>query len=268
MDSSTRPVACRAQLGRLFQILLMLQAPGRPPNARALAEACEVSRRTVYRDLETLAAAGVPVRYHADRQGYGLGPGFAASVPGVALDEVQALLVTVAASTGGTGGLRPLALRAAAKCVAALPAAEQAHARVLADLLTHDPHPPADPVPWARLLEALGQGRELDLDYQEATVGDGRVSVRTRFRAHRLVVGADSPRLIGHARGPDAIIAVPLDRIVRVEATDMPSPPPVRRRPAPRLNVDRRQHGTDRPKIHPDQGFSPIDDPAHHESRR
>ena len=51
------------------------------PNARMLAERCEVSRRTIYRDLETLAAAGIPVHYRPDRQGYQLARGYSLAAP-------------------------------------------------------------------------------------------------------------------------------------------------------------------------------------------
>ena len=50
----------------------MILQSERFPNARRLADACEVSRRTIYRDLATLEAAGIDVLYQPERQGYQL----------------------------------------------------------------------------------------------------------------------------------------------------------------------------------------------------
>ena len=58
-------------LARLLQLIVLLQTE-QCPNARRLADICEVSRRTIYRDLATLAGAGITIVYRPDRQGYEL----------------------------------------------------------------------------------------------------------------------------------------------------------------------------------------------------
>ena len=70
-EHESRSPSLRLPLARLLQLLMILQSE-RFPNARRLADACAVSRRTIYRDLATLEAAGIAVLYHPERQGYQL----------------------------------------------------------------------------------------------------------------------------------------------------------------------------------------------------
>jgi len=58
------------QISRLFQIVYILMHKKRVP-AKELAEKLEVSRRTILRDIDTLAAAGIPV-YTTQGKGGGI----------------------------------------------------------------------------------------------------------------------------------------------------------------------------------------------------
>jgi predicted DNA-binding transcriptional regulator YafY len=78
---------------RLLSILLLLQSRG-SVTARDLANRLEVSRRTVYRDMDALAAAGVPV--YADRGnggGWRLLDGGNVDLPGLDEAQLRALLL-------------------------------------------------------------------------------------------------------------------------------------------------------------------------------
>jgi predicted DNA-binding transcriptional regulator YafY len=93
---------------RLLSLVLLLQARGRA-TAQAIAAELEVSVRTVYRDLEALVAAGVPVLTESGPGGgCRLMEGYRFPLRGLAPDEAEALLIL-----GVPGVLRELGLDAA-----------------------------------------------------------------------------------------------------------------------------------------------------------
>jgi predicted DNA-binding transcriptional regulator YafY len=79
---------------RLLEMLLLLQSAERR-TAGELAEALEVSERTVYRDVDALSASGVPV--YAERGVYGgitLAAGYRRALTQFGDDEIRALFIS------------------------------------------------------------------------------------------------------------------------------------------------------------------------------
>ena len=77
---------------RLFDIIQRLRAASRPTTATALAEALEVTPRTVYRDIAALQARRVPIEGAAG-VGYVLRKSFDLPPLNFTIDEIEAIAV-------------------------------------------------------------------------------------------------------------------------------------------------------------------------------
>ncbi|MEV0178906.1 YafY family protein [Streptomyces sp. NPDC050625] len=176
---------------RLVSILLLLQTRGRMTAAQ-LAEELEVSVRTVYRDVEALSAAGVPLYGDAGHAGgYRLLDGYRTRLTGLTTDEAEALFLAGAPGPAADLGLGPVLAAAQLKVRAALPPELRAHADRVSGRFHLDapgwyagaddtPHLPA-------VADAVWNGRVLDVLYRrwrEPT------DVRRRLEPYGLVLKA------------------------------------------------------------------------------
>jgi predicted DNA-binding transcriptional regulator YafY len=167
------------QASRLLSILMLLQSRGRM-SAFALARALEVSVRTVYRDVDSLSAAGVPVYGDRGRSGgFQLREGWRTQLTGLTSGEARALLMTGLPGPAKALGLGDAAASAHLKLLAALPAdwrgdAERVGARFHLDPV--DWFRSAAPADHLRLVaEGVWNERRLRMRYESWTEVSDRV---------------------------------------------------------------------------------------------
>src|ERR1700722_6684659 len=157
---------------RLLSILMLLQTRGRM-TAQVLAAEFEVSVRTIYRDIDQLSAADVPV--YADRGpsgGFELLDGYRTKLTGLSPAEAATLFLAGLPGPAAELGLADVLTTAQLKLTAALPEG----ARATANRVSARFH--LDPVGWfrsaddARLLpiiaNAVWNEKCLDVHYRRA----------------------------------------------------------------------------------------------------
>ncbi len=124
---------------RLLSIMMLLQAKGRM-SAESLAQELEVSVRTIYRDIDQLSAAGVPVYADIGRNGgFALLDGWRTRLTGLTASEARALFLSGLPGPASELGLGDEVAAAELKLLAALPADWQMEATRMSSRFHLDP---------------------------------------------------------------------------------------------------------------------------------
>ncbi|MFF2038967.1 helix-turn-helix transcriptional regulator [Kitasatospora sp. NPDC058170] len=212
---------------RLLSILLLLQTRGRVP-ATELADRLEVSVRTIYRDVEALSAAGVPVYTERGRHGgISLLPGYRTDVSGLTADEARALFVLSAQGAHSDLGLDGALGSALRKVMAALPAPHRPAAERISERILVDParwlQPGSPPGPdLGELQHAVFADRRLRLRYRHS---GAPAPVEYTVDPYGLVSKAAVWYLVADLQGEPRLFRA--DRVLAAETAEEP----VRRRP-------------------------------------
>src|SRR6202521_2115181 len=197
---------------RVLAMLLLLQARGRV-SALELAARLEVSRRTVYRDVDALSAAGVPVRTDpGPRGGIELVEGWRTDLTGLTEPELNALFASAAG---------PAFESAMGKLAAPLPGESGRRAGRMRERLL------VDSVGWGRRGDASPHLRVV----QDAVFADRRLRLRYRRAEAQvtervvdplgLVLKAGVWYLLADAAGDRRLFR--LSRVEGAEALDEPA---------------------------------------------
>jgi predicted DNA-binding transcriptional regulator YafY len=182
---------------RLVSLLLLLQTRGLL-TAADLADCLEVSVRTVHRDIESLAAAGVPVEaVRGPAGGYRLPGGYRTRLTGLTADEAEALFAAGMPGPAAELGLGGELAGARLKVLAALPQELQeraTRAQRLFHLDTRGWFRAEDRVPHLpELAAALWSGCRIRIRYRE-----GRRVVQRTLDPLGLVVKGGAWYLVAH----------------------------------------------------------------------
>jgi predicted DNA-binding transcriptional regulator YafY len=188
--------------GRLLSILLLLQARQQLTAAELAAE-LEVSRRTVYRDLDALAAAGVPVYAEQGRTGgYRLVDGYRTRLTGLTEDEALSLFVLGLPEPAAALGLSEQAASVERKLLAALGPAQRVRAGVLRDRFRIDTsgwyQPAEDPPHLAALARSVLADREVEVTYRR---WEAPREVERRLRPYGLVLKGSAWYVVAESAG-------------------------------------------------------------------
>lgn len=170
--------------------------------ARDLAAELEVSERTIYRDIEALSIAGIPIYAQSGMNGgIALDEGYRVSLTGLSRAEVLALFVASEAGPLRDLGLDKAEASTLLKLSAALPDVHRPEVARLRQRFFIDPanwFQVVEPLPYfAELQQAVWEDRYIEMTYQPV-MGE---AYRRTIAAYGLVAKANIWYLIG--RKPD-----------------------------------------------------------------
>ncbi|MFF5637892.1 helix-turn-helix transcriptional regulator [Streptomyces sp. NPDC012825] len=200
---------------RLVALLLLLQNRGRT-TARQLAEELGVSVRTVYRDVEALGAAGIPLYGEAGHAGgYRLVDGYRTRLTGLTADEAQAAFLAALPGAAAALGLGEALATARLKLRAALPAELREHAELIQERFLLDApgwYGGADRVPHlTAVAAAVWARRAVVLRYRRWRAPE---EIERRVEPYGLVLKAGRWYLV--AGGPSGVRTYRVDQILGI----------------------------------------------------
>ncbi|MBG0564339.1 helix-turn-helix transcriptional regulator [Actinoplanes aureus] len=189
---------------RLLSLMLLLQNRGRMSAAQLAAE-LGVTARTVYRDVEALASAGVPVyAEQGPTGGYELLDGYRTRLTGLTADEAESLFLTGMAGPAAELGFGAQVAAAQLKLMAALPVPyRDASLRIRERFHLDAPGWYREPDAVPHLLgaaQALWQDRMIEIDYRRWAPRPGVVT--RRVHPLGLVLKAGVWYLVAAGSGP------------------------------------------------------------------
>jgi predicted DNA-binding transcriptional regulator YafY len=206
---------------RLVSLLLLLQVRGRM-TAEQLADALEVSVRTIYRDMGALSEAGVPVYGDAGPDGgYQLVGGYRTRLTGLTGPEAQALALSGAPGAAAELGLGTVLAAAQLKLNAALPAELREQAQSFQERFHVDApgwYHDGDPCPYlGAVATAVWEQRRIEVRYRRWAAP---TDVSRTLEPHGLVLKAGRWYLVAVVAGQGGLRTFRVSQILSLAELD------------------------------------------------
>jgi len=216
-----------SRVHRLLRLIAMLQSH-RAYDADGLAEELEVSRRTVFRDLNMLELAHIPYYYDEQTGGYRIRQHYFLPPVNLTINEALALLV-LAGRMRGAGSLPLLSAagKAAMKIENALPQAVRSEVGSLADKLSMKADPVARHEGLDEMFDSLMQAVQRKNVCRLVYLGfDERKQMTLTVHPLRLTFQGRAWYLLGWSVSHGQIRTFKLGRIRKLTVTDRTFMPP------------------------------------------
>ena len=197
----------------------LLQA-GRGYNVEGLAGACDVSRRTIFRDLDLLRQSGVPLWFDDQKQHYSI-PGAHYLPPTHFTPEEALALIVLCHDLGDRLPCLGPAHAAAVKLENTLPPRLRQQLRLAADAIEIHP-PPNNPLDgrtpiYERLVAAVSERKCVRICYNSLAE---RKVILTRLEPYRLLFSQRSWYVIGRSSIHRATRTFNLGRILSLDSLE------------------------------------------------
>jgi len=209
------------KIRRMLQLLERLQS-GRPHSTAELARLCDVSRRTVFRDIKMLQEAGIPVLYDAAQQGYWISSHSLLPPMNLTLAETLSLLVLAENAAAPERGIpfQDAARDAALKLQSNLPSHLGPFASELAHTVQVEMEPQADlsgaELHYERILRCLTDRCKIRIWYHSLAE---KKDLLTLLSPYRLLFRRHTWYVIGRSSLHRSVRIFHLGRILRSELT-------------------------------------------------
>jgi predicted DNA-binding transcriptional regulator YafY len=213
------------RIHRLLRLITLIQG-STDLNAGRLAELFETTERTIYRDLEVLVEAGVPISFDPETGGYSIRKDFFLRPVDLTLEEAMGMLL-LADQVGAREQIPHLAAagKAAEKLLAILPRPigeiiQEVMPNVAVSLARSSNEPTEDV--YAAMRDAIQRRRALECEYESLSRKPQEDAGIFRFDPFALYFGQRAWYVVGLHHGRNEIRTLKLSRFTRQKSIERP----------------------------------------------